>query len=195
MTSGHKSATFKTMKRGFTILELIVVMTIMGLILTVGLSSYFNSLSRSRDGKRKSDIKAIQVALELYHEKNHEYPKAAADKWFKSTDSLLWIPGLTSEYIRQMPIDPLNNGGDAPETGPPFNFAYYYYSYKSPTYCDQNGGDFYILTTRLENQNDQDTFPFKDTLITRDPVTGSCDWPHIATDPLWAQHLYVVTNP
>ena len=50
---------------GFTILELLVVITIIGLVSTLAIVSLNNARQRSRDAKRWSDVRAIQSAIEL----------------------------------------------------------------------------------------------------------------------------------
>ena len=51
-------------KRGFTIVELVVVMTIMGILLTLGIVGLGASQANARDTERKSDIEAIAKGLE-----------------------------------------------------------------------------------------------------------------------------------
>jgi len=57
----------KKFKRGFTLLELLVVISIIVILITMGLSSYSTAQKKGRDAKRKSDIKEIQGALEQYY--------------------------------------------------------------------------------------------------------------------------------
>lgn len=63
---------------GFTLLELIVVMAIMGLLIAVTASSFQTSRIKGKDGKRKSDLKQIQNALEAYMNDHGKYPPASA---------------------------------------------------------------------------------------------------------------------
>lgn len=60
--------------RGFTLIELMVVMTIMGLLIIVGVASYTSVQTKSRDGRRKSDLRQIASALEAYYNDYSTYP-------------------------------------------------------------------------------------------------------------------------
>ncbi|MEK9161552.1 MAG: prepilin-type N-terminal cleavage/methylation domain-containing protein [Patescibacteria group bacterium] len=84
----------KNIKRGFTLIELLVVIAIIGILSSVVLASLNSARAKSRDAKRLSDIKSLQLALELYFDQNKEYSS--------SLDEL-----VTEEYIGQKPNDPL----------------------------------------------------------------------------------------
>jgi len=49
---------------GFTVLELLVVISIIGILIAMGSVSYTTAQKKSRDSRRKSDLKAIQNAME-----------------------------------------------------------------------------------------------------------------------------------
>lgn len=59
--------------RGFTMIELLVVMAILGILMAFGAANYMKSLSRGRDAKRIEDMKTIQKGFELYYAKNDTY--------------------------------------------------------------------------------------------------------------------------
>jgi len=82
-------------KRGFTLIELLVVIAIIGILSSVVLASLNSARQKSRDARRVSDIKQLQLALELYFDANGSYPTA--------TDGLAV---LASTYIATVPTPP-----------------------------------------------------------------------------------------
>ena len=54
-------------QNGFTLLELLVVISIIAILVTVGLTSFSTAQRKGRDAKRKSDVKEVQSALEQYY--------------------------------------------------------------------------------------------------------------------------------
>ncbi len=65
---------FKRTKKGFTLIELLVVIAIIGILASVVLASLNSARKKSRDARRVADIKQLQLALELYFDKNSNYP-------------------------------------------------------------------------------------------------------------------------
>lgn len=81
-------------KFGFTLIELIVVITIISLVATFGLATNFRAAQRTaRDGKRKSDLEQIRSALEMYRADEGEYPPNITDY-------------LIPDYLAVEPKDP-----------------------------------------------------------------------------------------
>ncbi|NTV22448.1 MAG: prepilin-type N-terminal cleavage/methylation domain-containing protein [Candidatus Yonathbacteria bacterium] len=81
----------KNSNRGFTLIELLVVIAIIGILSSVVLASLNSAREKSRDAKRVSDIKQLQLALELYYDTNQEYPDV--------------LTSLASTYIANVPTD------------------------------------------------------------------------------------------
>ena len=61
-------------RQGFTLIELLIAMAIMGILATVGLGSFRTAQMRGRDTERKSDLKQISNAIELYYQDYNRYP-------------------------------------------------------------------------------------------------------------------------
>ena len=60
--------------RGFTLIEVLVVVAIIGLLAGVVLSGVGDTFGRSRDARRVLDLNQIQLALQVYSVKNGSYP-------------------------------------------------------------------------------------------------------------------------
>jgi general secretion pathway protein G len=82
---------------GFTMIELLVVTTIIILLTTIGLISYSQALQNSRNAKRKSDLEVIRQALVLFKADNGYYP---------STDYDGLQAVLGTGYLSAIPTDP-----------------------------------------------------------------------------------------
>src|SRR5689334_17277314 len=59
---------------GFTLIELMIVMIIMGVLAAIGVSAFVSSQKKGRDTTRKENLKSIANALELYYNDNLQYP-------------------------------------------------------------------------------------------------------------------------
>lgn len=83
-----------SLEAGFTLLELLVVISIIGLLATIILVNLTSARKRARDIKRVADIRGVSTALEDYYGKNGQYPG--------NIDAL-----VTSGLLPVMPRDPL----------------------------------------------------------------------------------------
>lgn len=62
-------------KKGFTLLELLIVISIIGILVTVATASYSSSQKKARNSRRMSDMKSVQNAAEQYYaDNNAAYP-------------------------------------------------------------------------------------------------------------------------
>jgi type II secretion system protein G len=113
----------KANKIGFTLVELLVVVAIIGLLTGVVVISITNVKAKARDAQRVSDINTINTALNMYHNDFNAYP--IYDGYITTTDALSTAL-RNAGALSSVPKDPLNYG----------NYRYYYQSV--------NGGDFYL---------------------------------------------------
>jgi prepilin-type N-terminal cleavage/methylation domain-containing protein len=65
------------LKKGFTLVELLVVMAIIAILATLIVGGFRSSQMRGRDAQRKSDLKQISTALELFYADYGKYPAAS----------------------------------------------------------------------------------------------------------------------
>jgi len=93
--------------RGFTLVELLVVISIIGLLSSIVLATINSAQSRGRDAQRIADAGLIQAALELYYGTNRRYPDSLG-AWILSLSGSQWIPGLAPAFFVKVPVDPIN---------------------------------------------------------------------------------------
>ena len=133
----------KRTESGFTLIEILVVIAILGILATIGLASFKTAQMRSRDAQRKSDLRQLSSALEIYYNDYEKYPGSLNGR-------VLGCPSTTNTpcdwnndsifqdgetiYIRSMPEDPSSS-------------LYYYYVVDA----DYQG---YRLYAHLENTQD-----------------------------------------
>jgi prepilin-type N-terminal cleavage/methylation domain-containing protein len=109
--------TLRSAKRGFTLIELLVVIAIIGILSSVVLASLGTAREKARDATRISDIKNIQLALELYYDSRQSYPGQTTNALYAATgllDAAAWTTNPFSEagnYIPNIPVDPLISRG------------------------------------------------------------------------------------
>lgn len=108
----------KNKVRGFTLIELMIVMVILAVLAAVGTSAFISSQKKSRDSARKSNLKAIVTALELYYNDKGKYPTDdAAGKMRGCGDDLnpsacepnsAFSDANGTIYMEILPTDPLS---------------------------------------------------------------------------------------
>lgn len=82
--------------KGFTLVELIVVMGVITIIATLVVVSFSSARLHSRDSRRVHDVQQIQTALELYYTKNHSYPTAITPGQTFSNAGVIYIDPVPS---------------------------------------------------------------------------------------------------
>jgi len=95
-------------QRGFTLIELLVVIAIIGMLSSVVLASLNSARQKSRHARRLSDLRQIQVALEMYYDDNRKYPAGTNVDIETGLKTQLVTNG---NYLPQIPKDPLYGTG------------------------------------------------------------------------------------
>lgn len=119
MTRNHKS--------GFTLIELLVVIAIISILAALLMANFVGVRQRGRDGQRKSDLRQIQTALELYRADNGSYPASIAS----CGSSFVYN---TTTYMQKIPCDPL----------------------QKTSYAYSSDGTTYTIYACIENENDSE---------------------------------------
>lgn len=97
-------------QKGFALTELMVTVSIIGVVGTLSAPKLNQALSSARDANRKMNIKQVQTALNLYYDDNLSYPKYQGEPSKEAYNFLKnSLAGNKTKYISELPIDPLNN--------------------------------------------------------------------------------------
>lgn len=126
---------------GFTLMELLISISIIGILLAIGMVSYGTINKQSRDTRRKSDIEQIRAALEMYRADKGYYPNAGGGTFIEASLGLS-NDLVTGGYIAVLPRDPKPNS--------------MHYEYKA---TNVSGGNYYgyCLSAQLEAEDPADS--------------------------------------
>ncbi|CAN5119629.1 hypothetical protein BH09PAT3_BH09PAT3_2790 [soil metagenome] len=61
-------------QKGFTIVELLIVIVVIGILAALVVTTYGGIQAKARDSKRQSDLQAVQTQIEAYYATNSFYP-------------------------------------------------------------------------------------------------------------------------
>lgn len=181
----------RTGRQGFTLIELMVAISIVAILSTVGMTFYGSAQKAARDAKRKQDLRSVSTALEIYRQVNKVYP-ASGGAWAggRISSELItnpWIPGLDTKYISNVPRDPKKTNADPLSADT--NFGYVYWS--GPNSGGNCPGDtlYYILMAKMENP-DPERWELKQTTF----CNGSSLFPGIAPTTTRYKDLFIITS-
>jgi general secretion pathway protein G len=92
-------------QRGFTLVELLVVLSLISILAAMGLVQYRNSVRHAQESVLKTDLFRMRDAIDQYYADKNKYPS--------SLDTL-----VTDGYLRKIPEDPLTKTADSWQTVP-----------------------------------------------------------------------------
>ena len=98
--------------KGFTIIELLVAIAVIGILVTITVVSYSGIQQRARDSERGSDITQLKIAIEKYHAEKSSFPDVCSGG--NDTDcSVSSLAAALGPYLNTIPHDPRNDADSA----------------------------------------------------------------------------------
>lgn len=93
------SGRFARRGRGFTLIEMLVVLAVVGLLITLALPRYFGSLDKSRDTALAENLKVLRVTIDRFYADTGRYPGTLEEL-------------VEARYLRAVPVDPITESSD-----------------------------------------------------------------------------------
>ncbi len=85
--------------RGFTLIELVVVMSVIALLLTLAVPRYFNALDNSRINVQRQNLATLRDAIDKFFGDQGRYPGALTEL-------------VEKRYLRALPVDPVSESSE-----------------------------------------------------------------------------------
>lgn len=89
----------RIMKKGFTLVEIIIVLTLIGILVSIIVPVYRNSVIRAREAVLKENLFQIRDAISKFYYDKQKYPTTLEDL-------------VTYKYLSKIPIDPFLNSDE-----------------------------------------------------------------------------------
>ena len=90
----------KNFRRGFTLIELMIVMAIVAVLMSVALPIYNRSIIRAKESVLKNNLFTMRTVIDEYTYDKQKAPQTLNDL-------------VSDGYLRQVPIDPMTNTADS----------------------------------------------------------------------------------
>jgi general secretion pathway protein G len=84
---------------GFTLMELMIVMAIIGILATLAVPSFIGALRSAKEAVLKSDLQTMRSAIDSYTEDKQKGPQSLQDL-------------IDDGYLRAIPVDPMTKAND-----------------------------------------------------------------------------------
>lgn len=86
-------------RRGFTLVEVLVVLAVIALLITVAMPSYLERIEDARVHVLRENLKVMRMAIDRFHADTGRYPTALEEL-------------VGARYLRELPVDPVTERAD-----------------------------------------------------------------------------------
>jgi prepilin-type N-terminal cleavage/methylation domain-containing protein len=88
-----------TRRQGFTLIEMLVVMSVIALLLTIAVPRYFGSVDKSKDVVLQENLNVLRITLDKFYADKGRYPDALEEL-------------VEHKYLRAVPVDPVTESAN-----------------------------------------------------------------------------------
>ncbi len=86
-------------KNGFTLIEVITVLVLIGILVAIALPIYRNSVIKARESVLKENLYQVREAIKCFYQDKQKYPTSLEEL-------------VENKYLRKIPVDPITNSNE-----------------------------------------------------------------------------------